>query len=85
MKARCVSPPALIGEAIREICFLAKGSIIALSDFFCISHLHSDMLITEFPCPGRFPFYPTAMIFRTGLYNRVRKTASENMNQVYRI
>jgi hypothetical protein len=46
---------------------LAKGSIIALSDFFRISHQHSDMLINEFSFPGTFPLYPTAMIFRTGL------------------
>jgi hypothetical protein len=57
--------------------FFAKGSIIAQSDFFCISHPQSDVLINEFPIPGRFPLDPTAMVFRNGFVQSSRKKASE--------
>jgi hypothetical protein len=83
LKARRFSPPALIGETIRRDQMLAKGSIITITDFFCII---IPKAINKNPCPVLFPVYPAGMIFRTSFEQSLpKKQRRKNMNRVYRV
>jgi hypothetical protein len=85
LRARWFFRPALTGEIWWGNLISAKGWIIHVFDFLCLTQTPGDQLNNEPPCPVRISLDPTTLTCRIGFArSRPKKRQGKNMFEVYR-